>query len=929
MTCELVHRVERSNRGVGPFWIPRLGGTIGIEMDDMTMPTGAARDGADTADLLVGLGSDARSGLDEAEAARRLVEVGPNELPPARPRALWLRVVDQLREPMSLLLLAAAVVSGFALGERVDAVAIGAIVAINAVVALVQEGRAGRALAALQELSAPEATVVRSGVVRRVPARELVPGDVIRIEAGDRVPADARLLELDLLEIDESMLTGESVPVAKALLPDTSPTLPGGDSPDRLLWGTFATRGTGTALVVATGAATMLGRIAASLDTPPPPTPLQQELARLSARLGVAAVVIALGVFGLMLVRVGVSIEGLERSFLSAVALAVAAVPEGLPTVTLVALAAGVRRMAVHRTIVRRLPAVETLGSASVIVTDKTGTITENRMTVTAAWSLGSDGHDIELLPVPVLGRTRVISVLANDATLDPPTGDPMELALLRFVGAHAVDAERGARARLRAFPVDSERRRMSSVHRGPGGLLVVAKGAPESLLDACNQAVQPDGHVRALTADERGRVLAEAARMASEGMRVLALAERPVGDEPRDASEAEQELTLVALLGLEDPVRPNAAATVAESFAAGVRVVMATGDHPATALAIGRDVGLDTGRPPVTGTQIADDGLPDDPLAATIYARVEPAHKLELVRALQDRGEVVAMTGDGVNDAPALRRADIGVALGQRGSDVAREAADMVVTDDDLATIVTATREGRGIYDNIRKVVDYLVAGNLSEIGVVVGALLLMPTLGVPLLPLQLLWINLLTDGLPALALGNDRHDRGLMPQPPRPRTAHLLDRHRLTHLTVRGTIMAAACLAAAAAASPYHPDPDHTRTVLLTTLVVTHLLYAFVARQPAAASLRDRLATTGWLGTPWLMAAVAGGLGLHLTIVLWPPAQTVFRTTTPTGRDWMVIGLGAVAALVATAVHRRIAGGSAGRARKADLPGPDRRQQ
>jgi P-type Ca2+ transporter type 2C len=853
--------------------------------------------------------------LTEDEAVRRFAEDGANELPAQRRRPLWLRAADQLREPMNLLLIVAAAVSGVALGELLDAIAIGTIVVVNAVIALVQEGRAGRALAALEELAVPEATVVRDGLARRVPARRLVPGDVVRLEAGDRVPADLRLLDAAALEVDESMLTGESVPVAKAVRVAPADRDDPEDRPGQVFWGTFVTRGSATGLVVGTGVETELGGIAAKLDVPVPRTPLQHELGRLSARLGVAAVVIAAAVFVITLLRVGISVEGFELSFLSAVALAVAAVPEGLPTVTLVALAVGVRRMAQHDALIRRLPAVETLGSASVIVTDKTGTITENRMTVTAASWLAGPPTSPEAVPPATAAAARRIAALANDATLDPPTGDPMELALLRFAVGGSTDHHDAAR--VATFPVDSQRMRMSVVladadHHHE----IVVKGAPEPLLERCTTAMSADGLSRPLTADQRRSILGDAEDMAAGGVRVLALARRSVERVPEDADAAERDLTFIALVGLTDPVRATAAGTVAESTAAGVQVIMATGDHPATALAIAHEVGLDPSGPPVTGREIRDAGLPADLLGHTVYARVDPEQKLALVEALQERGEIVAMTGDGVNDAPALRRADIGVALGRRGSDVAREASDMVVIDDDLATIVTATREGRGIYDNIRKVVDYLVAGNLSEIGVVLGALLFIPALGVPLLPLQLLWVNLLTDGLPALALGNDRHDVGLMRLPPRPRTAHLLDRRRLIHLSFRGGLMAGACLAVAViSVSVRGYDPDHARTVLLTTLVLTHLLYALIARQPASASIRDPLAPGGWFGTPWLLAAIAGGFALQVLILVWQPAQTVFRTTTPTPGDWLLIIGGALTALVATAVHRRLGGGTAGR--------------
>lgn len=874
---------------------------------------------ADITDLLGYHRVDPATGLAEAEVSRRLESVGRNELPRPRRRPLLLRLFDQLREPMNLLLIVAAGVSGLALGERLDAVAIGAIVVLNAVIALVQEGRADQALAALEQLSTPQATVLRGAATKRVPASEVVPGDIVRVEAGDGVPADVRLIESTLLEVDESMLTGESMVVAK-----TVPVAARRDDPvgqteeaDRLFWGTFVTRGSGTGLVVSTGSATKLGLIAASLNIPSPPTPLQVELGRLSSRLGVAAVVIAAALFAITLIRLGATVEGLERAFVFAVALAIAAVPEGLPTVTLVGLAVGVRRMAQHGAIVRRLPAVETLGSASVIVTDKTGTITENRMAVTSVWTHETKTVVPDAWSGELAGRGRRIAALASDAFLESAIGDPMELALLRFVGVDRVSALRAEMPRAGVWPFDGERMRMSSVNQGEDGFLILTKGAPESLMEICTTRLDSDGLVRPLTDEDRLQARVAAEEMASAGLRVLALAESTRSEVPARADEAERDLMFVALLGMKDPVRKGAAAAVSESIAAGVRLVMATGDHPSTAVAIGREVGLDTTRPPVTGADLkTGGGIPSDPLAVSIYARMEPAQKLDLVQALQERGEVVAMTGDGVNDAPALRTADIGVALGERGSDVAREAADMVVTDDDLATIVTATRVGRGIYDNIRKVVDYLVAGNLSEIGVVVGALFLMPGLGVPLLPLQLLWINLLTDGLPALALGNDRHDPGLMHQPPRPRTAHLLGRHRLIHLTVRGGLMATACLATGLMASTLNgDDPDHIRTVLLTTLVLIHLLYAFVARQPAKASLHDPMAKAGWLGTRWLVAAVAGGLGLQFLIVTWSPAQAVFGTTTLSGADWVLVMAGAAAGLVVTVIHRRVGGGSEGR--------------
>jgi P-type Ca2+ transporter type 2C len=860
--------------------------------------------------------TDVAEGLSTEAATARLQSVGANTLPQPRRRSLAWRFAGQLRDPMALLLILAAAVSGVALGERLDAAAIGAIVLLNAAIALTQEGRAARALATLEQLQTPVARVRRDGTVREVAAADVVPGDVVLLSAGEQVPADLRLVEAASVQVDESLLTGESLPVDKHIDAVTPPVPATGvfDRPGLVFSGTLVTRGSAVGVVAATGEATALGRIAMRLrEALPPPTPLQRELAVLTKRLGGAAIAIAGGVFLLTLARTGVSAEWLERSFLSAVALAVAAVPEGLATVTLVGLAVGVRRMAGHGAIIRRLVAVETLGAATVVVTDKTGTVTINRMRLEGL--AGTDGRFLrpDGVPSALAAAVHEVSVLCNDATLEPPTGDPTEVALLLAAGAEAVARIRGEVSRAGGIGFDATRRRMSTLHpHGPHWRLLV-KGAPEAVLPRCSAAVEPPGE-RVLAAAGRAAVLAAAERSAANGMRVLALARRDLQQPPSDLDEAERDLTFVALAALGDPVRDDAAATVAEAEAAGVRILMATGDHAATAKAIARQVGLAApDAVPLTGAQLRDAGLPHDPLTTTVYARVDPQQKLDLVEALQARGEVVAMTGDGVNDAPALRRADIGVALGGAGSDVARAAADMVITDDNLATIVTAVREGRGIYDNIRKVIDYLVAGNLSEIAVVVGALLLFPQLGVPLLPLQLLWVNLLTDGPPALALGVDRTDPALMRRPPRPRQAHLLEGQRVLQLGGRGAVMATACLATLPLTLwLWGHEPDHARSVLLATLVTAHLLYAFVARQPTSARWRDPPAPAGWMGTPWLGAAVLAGLLLHGLVTVWQPGRTLLGLTPLGGNDLLLVAAGAVAALVGTVVLRRLGPGT-----------------
>jgi Ca2+-transporting ATPase len=789
---------------------------------------------------------------------------------------------------MAVLLLVAAAVSAFGLGERVDAAAIAAIVVLNAVIGFVQEGRAARALEALRSLETPVARVVRGGRVVTLSSPEIVPGDVVLLSAGDRVPADLELAEAESVEIDESVLTGESLPVSKQAGAEVPSDAPLGDQVGRAFSGTLVARGSGRGVVVATGPRTAVGAIAEQLRRPQPRTPLQIELGALTARLGAIAVAVAAGVFVLTLVRMGTTAEGVERAFLSAVALAVAAVPEGLATVVTVALALGVRRMAGRGAIVRRLPAVETLGSTTVILTDKTGTLTENRMQVEQVLVPGDRALDPTEVREPVWRPVALAAVLCNDAA--PGAGDPIDLALLEAFGAPGIDEIRREFPRTASLPFEAQRRRMTTLHRGPAGMLLLVKGAPEALLPRCAWHLGAAGEQVELTDDDR-RALDEAEEdLAARGRRMLALAGRELDAAPDPLEDGERDLVLYGVLALRDPVRHEAIEAVAEARSAGIRIVMVTGDHGGTAAAVARDVGLAVPEEgALTGRDLRESGLPADPLAVPVYARVDPDQKLALVEAARSGGQVVAVTGDGVNDAPALRRADIGVAMGRTGSDVAREAADLVVTDDNLATIVTAIREGRGIYDNIRKVVDYLVAGNLSEILVVVISLLVFPGLGVPLLPLQLLWVNLLTDGLPALALGVDPVDPGLMRHPPRPRRERLLRGARLSLLSVRGMLMCASAIASLAVVRlGWEESWPHARAVMFTVLVGGHLLYAFVARLPTRRPNR------------WLVWAVAGGLALQAAVVLLPVARPVFHTAFLSLREWLLVAAGATMPIV-----------------------------
>ena len=800
------------------------------------------------------LRTDPTRGLSRAEAALRARRWGRNELRPPPREGIALKVVRHLTEPMSILLVVAAVVSGTALGEAPEAIAIGAIVVLNAAIAVIQESRAQDALDALRDLETRVARVVRDGAVGEVDASGLVPGDVVLLGEGDRVPADVRLSEAADVRIDESSLTGESLPVRKRaedVLPADTPVA---DRRNMAFAGTLVTSGSGRAVVTATGASSEIGKIAESLAVKKQTTPLQRELGALTTRLGVLAVLAAGATFVFSwFFRPGTT--ALQESFLAAVALAVAAVPEGLATVVAVALAVGVKKMAGHGAIVRWMPAVETLGSTSVIATDKTGTLTRNELEVMDVWAAG--GRD----------EVEIVGALCNDATLDPPTGDPLEVALLRWIGAERAAGLRDRFDVVERRPFDSTRKRMSVVATDGSRRVLLVKGAPE--------AVAPDG-----AADLQARVAAFARR----GLKVLALARRD--DEPFE----EEGLSVVGLVGLGDPLRPEARAACEGASRAGIRVVMVTGDHPDTARAIAASAGL--GDTVVTGRELDATGFPEAPERVDVYARVTPRQKIELVDALKARGEVVAVTGDGVNDAPALHGAHIGVAMGRAGTDVAKEAADLVITDDNLATIVTAIREGRGIYDNIRKVVEYLVAANLAEVITVLACMLLFPEPAVPLLPLQLLWINFVTDGLPAIGLGLDRGGSELMARPPRRIDDSLVGRARVMRLLRRGSLLAAGSIGAFAVSNLiWGEPPTHARALMFTTLAFAQLAYAMV--------VRGRWDTSNG----WLVAGLVGGIALQIVLMMWAPLRELFGSAWLTPREWLLAATGAVAPSLAIA--------------------------
>jgi Ca2+-transporting ATPase len=853
----------------------------------------------EAADVVAALGSDDNSGLTAAEAQRRLTEYGANVLPVEPGRSIWRMILDQVADPMIALLVVAALISGI-VGEPADTIVITVIVLLNAVIGVVQERRAEQAMAALRAMSAPIAVVVRDGVEQQVDAGSLVPGDLVVVADGAIVPADLRLTSLASLRIAEAALTGESQPVSKRVEPVTDPHAPVGDRRSMAFRGTFVAQGHGRGVVVGTGTRTELGAIADLLMTADVVrTPLQRRLSSFGGRIALAVVGICAIVFVTGLLRG----EDPGLMFLTAISLAVAAVPEALPAVVAVTLALGARRMAHHNALVRRLPAVETLGSVTWICSDKTGTLTENRMRVEVLEPYSP--------AAPVTGPTQAtaaglldVLVLCNDATLpghdSPATGDPTEIALLEAARARGVDPHerRSALPRIDEVPFDSGRKLMVTVHEEPGGhRRTLVKGAPEAILALCD-----------LPASERSGVLTHSEALAARGLRVLAAAERlDDPSKPRTPGwaappEIPHDLTLLGLVGMIDPPRQEAPAAVAECREAGITPVMITGDHPATAAAIARRVGiLEAGDDQVlTGpalSQMDDATLADSVSRVRVYARVDPEQKIRIVRALQADGQSVAMTGDGVNDAPALRQAEIGVAMGEGGTDVAREAADMVLLDDRFATIVTAVREGRRIYDDIRKFIRYALTGNTGEIWVV----FLAPFLGmpVPLLPIHILWVNLITDGLPGLALAEEPAERDVMARPPRPPDESIFARGLGLHVLWVGALIAALTLGTQAWA--LSEDTRQWQSMVFSVLVFCQLVHSMAIRSESRS-----LFSMGLLTNPALVGAIALSVVLQLALLYVPWLQDIFRTTALTPAQLAVVVVVPLVVLVAVEVEK-----------------------
>jgi P-type Ca2+ transporter type 2C len=812
------------------------------------------------------------TGLSHTEASGRLERHGTNTIREKPPRPVWRMFLDQFLDFMILVLVASAIVSGI-VGDIEDTIAIVVIVLLNAVIGFVQEVRAERAMAALKKMAATSAIVLRGGQRHVVPASEIVPGDIVCLEAGNVVPADLRLIEAIQLKADEAVLTGEAVTVEKSTDALHHADLPLGGHRNMAFKGTTTTYGRGVGIVVATGMATELGKIAALLDTGDElKTPLQKRLAAFGRRLGIVVLAICAIIFSVGLLRG----EDLALMFLTAVSLAVAAIPEALPAIVTISLALGARKMVRQQALIRRLPAVETLGSVTYICSDKTGTLTENRMRVDTLHAGGTDCRNGKEVPGNAPWPELLTALaLSNDAGRDDEgrmTGDPTEIALFvaALEGGYDKNALLGQAPRVFELPFDSDRKRMTTFHRKPSGLIAYTKGAPESVLPRCVSGLSEHGF-------DSARVLSTAENMAARGLRVLAVACRAWPEMPGEtvADDIETGLAFIGLIGLIDPPRVEAREAVRLCKSAGITPVMITGDHAATARAIAFQLGIaEEGAPVITGPALAtmsDEAFRLQVAKVRVYARVDPAQKIRIVEALQAQGEFVAMTGDGVNDAPALKRADIGVAMGKGGTDVAREASSLVLLDDNFATIVGAVSEGRRIFDNIRKFVRYAMTGNSAEI----LTIFLAPFLGmpIPLLPVHILWINLLTDGLPGLALAVEPAEKGVMQRPPRPPSESIFAHGMWQHILAIGLVMAAVSLFAQAWA--IRTGSAHWQTMVFTVLTLSQMGHVLAIR-----SERESLFSQGLSSNLPLLGAVALTFLLQMATVYVPFLNPVFNT-------------------------------------------------
>ena len=866
----------------------------------------------EASETLAALGTDSAKGLDGEEAARRLKTFGPNILTAKKGKSLLVRVLEQFQDVLIYILLAAAVIS-ILLGEVSDAIIILAVVIINAVVGVVQESKAEKALEALKKLSAPRAVVLRDGTPREVAAEEVVPGDIVQIDAGRVIPCDLRWFEAVNLKVEEASLTGESVPAEKRAEALVEAEAPLGDRITMGYSSTLATYGRGQGVAVGTGMDTELGRIATMLDAEEQEeTPLQRKLDDFGKKLGIAILVLCGVMFAIavgeeLVLRGAIAKETLFELFLTSIALAVAAIPEGLVAIVTIVLAIGVQLMSKEKAIVRRLPSVETLGAVTMICSDKTGTLTRNQMAV-VAWSADGSSGDAASVDPSRPGQRLLLEAVAlcNDASLGMAgsasceaagaTGDPTEIALLEFADNKGVckGTILAEAPRVGELPFDSERKMMSTVHARGGERLVMVKGAADRLLERCDR-VTHDGAELPLDSARRAAILAEADAMAGRALRVLGAAHRRLGPDERAEGEGlEAGLVFLGIVGMIDPPRLEVKGSIEVCHRSGIGVAMITGDHKATALAIARELGIaSTEGDALSGPEI--DALDDAALAARartvrVFARVSPAHKVRIVKAFRADGHVVSMTGDGVNDAPSLKAADIGVAMGITGTDVAKGASDMILADDNFKTIVRAIEEGRNIYANIRKAVFFLLSCNMGEIlCVFVPILMGMP---IPLLPIHLLWVNLVTDTFPALALGMDPGDPDIIKEKPRSPKESLFAHGGIPFIILNGLVKGGLALAAfwmgLAWGGGVESGLPLARTMAFCVLSLTQLFHAFNTRH-----ITKSLLTVGPFKNRWLIGAFFLCSFIQVIVVLVPGFAAFFKVIGLSAAQWGVVWL------------------------------------
>ncbi|MCA1321341.1 cation-translocating P-type ATPase [Bacillus tianshenii] len=863
-----------------------------------------------TEEVVEKINSNVKNGLSESEAKNRLLQFGANELQEAERPNAFLVFLEQFKDFMVVVLLAATLISGL-LGEYIDAVAIIAIVIINGVLGFFQERKAERSLQALKELSAPQVTVLREREWRKVASREIVAGDVVKFSSGDRIGADMRIVQASSLEIEESALTGESVPAVKRDTPVQGSDISIGDQENMAFMGTLVTRGSGVGIVVATGMNTAMGQIADLLQSAETTiTPLQRKLEQLGK------ILIFVALFLTMLVVILGVIQGhnMYDMFLAGVSLAVAAIPEGLPAIVTVALSLGVQRMIKQKSIVRKLPAVETLGCASVICSDKTGTLTQNKMTVTHAWSGGhtwtvtGNGYDPagefiandakdpaqnkslqQLLTFGLICNHANIIKKNNQFVLD---GDPTEGALLvaAMKAGYTKEGLLQEFAIVKEYPFDSERKMMSMVVEDKQGkLFLITKGAPD-VISGVSEFILWEGKKQLYTTKYESIVKDTVHVLASQALRNIAVAFKPLNHFHHTMTEkdVEKELILIGIQGMIDPPRPEVKQAVKECKEAGIKTVMITGDHIVTAKAIATDIGiLPMGGKVLEGKELqkmSQEELEEMVDDVYVFARVSPQHKLSIVKALQKKGHIVAMTGDGVNDAPAIKASDIGIAMGITGTDVAKEASSLVLLDDNFATIKSAIKEGRNIYENIRKFIRYLLASNVGEILVMLFAMLL--ALPLPLVPIQILWVNLVTDGLPAMALGLDQAESNVMKRQPRHPKEGVFARGLWWKIISRGFLIGLVTLIAFIIVYRQHPDElIYAQTVAFATLVMAQLIHVFDCRSERSIFHRNPFQNL------YLVGAVISSIILMLIVIYYPPLQAIFHTVSLAPEEWLLI--------------------------------------